>query len=104
MSNTRLSEQLHKAYTEWADKKAAADFRDNMKTAFLAQRIKERGDIPYSHAERDVKASPEWKQYITDMVEATRQANIARRDIEVIKAKMTEWQNDEANHRAQTRL
>jgi len=103
MSNAPLSEQIHIAWDDWSDKKAAADFRTEMKTAFLAQKIKERGDLAYNRAERDVKASPEWRNYIQEMVDTTAAANRARGRLEYLKAKQMEWQNAEANHRAAAR-
>ncbi len=103
MINRPLSEQLHEAWLDWSDKKQAADMLTEMKSAFLNQKIRALGDMPYNAAEREVKASEEWSDYISKMVDATTAANRALGRREYIRAKITEWQNAEANHRAQAR-
>lgn len=89
---------------DWVEKDGAARLLEESKTAVLAQKMKALGDKPAAHAERDVKASEEWADYIKKMVDARTAANLAKVRTEYLKMKVMEWQAENANRRAEMRL
>lgn len=99
-----LSEQYRIVAKEWVELDGAARLMEETKTAVLAQRMKQQGDKPAAHAERDAKASPEWLDYITKMTEARTRANLAKVKLEWVRMKFAEWQSKDANSRAEMRL
>lgn len=104
ISNEPLSEQYRVAALRWADLDNAARMLEEGKTTFLAQRKAALGDIPDSHAEKQVKASPEWADYIKSMVRSKTQANVAKVELEYIRMKFAEWNSAEANQRIERKL
>lgn len=104
MSNQPWSEQYRLAALDWADKHNAASLLEETKTAVLAQRMKALGDVPAAHAERDVKASQEWAEFIKGMVNARYAANRAKVKLEYMRLRFNEWQSAEANKRAEMKL
>ena len=104
MSNQPLSEQYRLAALEWVELDAAARLQEESKTTVLSQMIKALGDLPVTTAERDVKATPEWKDYIHTMVAARTAANKAKLKIEWIRMRHAEHQSLEASKRAEMRL
>lgn len=109
MSDKPISELYRLAALEWADWDAAARMREELKTTFL-EKLKneltgEDGeDLPDSHRERIVKASPEYKAYIVEMVRARTKANRARIQVVYLQMKANEWQSAEANARIERKL
>lgn len=103
-SNQPYSDQVREKALEWADLDAAARMLEEGKTTYLAQRMAVLGDIAVSKAEKQVKASPDWSNYIKTMVKSKTLANIAKIELEYIK--MKSWENSglEANKRAEMRL
>jgi hypothetical protein len=57
-----------------------------------------------AHAERDVKASTEWREYIASKVEARTKANRAKQKLKWIEIRHSEQQSFEATARAERRL
>ena len=104
MSNQPWSEQFRLVAKEWVEKDAAARLLEETKTAVLAQRMKALGDVPAAHAERDVKASQEWHEFIKGMVDAKTAANLGKVKMEYLRMKFSEWQSAEANKRTEARL
>ena len=98
-----LSEEIRLAGLAWVELDAAARMLEEGKTAFLAQQISRQGDMAYNQAERTVKASQEWSDYIENMVRAKTAANRARIDYEFAKNRFAEWNNAQANERAERR-
>lgn len=98
------SEQFRLVAKKWVEKDAAANMLEETKSAFLAQKMAQLGDIPVAHAERTVKASPEWSDYVTSMVTAREEANLAKVQLEFIRMKFSEWQSAEASARAEMKL
>jgi hypothetical protein len=98
------SDRYREAGEEWADKEAAASLLEECRSAVMAQEQTKLGDIPVNRAEQTVKASPAWKEYNEKMVEARRQANIAKVNLEATRMKFLEWNNVEANARAEMRM
>ena len=103
-SNLSISEQFRIVAKDWVDKDSAARMLEETKTAFLSQMMRARGDVPAAHAERDVKASPEWQDFIERMVNARTAANLAKVKLEFIRMKASEQQSAEATKRAEMKL
>lgn len=109
--NRPISELLRLASEEWVDLDAAARMLEELKTTFLEQKkaeavrfaVADGESLPDSHAEREVKASNEWKDYIVKMVSARTRANKAKVQVEYIKTMHWERQSSEANARAERR-
>lgn len=104
MSNQMFSEQFRLAAKDWCEKESAASLLEESKSAVLAQRMSAYGDVAVNKAERDVKASPEWMDYIERMVTARGAANLAKVKLEFLRMKHWENQGAEANRRAEMRL
>jgi hypothetical protein len=99
-----LSEQYRIAAEYWAEMDSAASLLEETKSAVLAQMMAKLVDIPVTHAERQVKASKEWLDHVTKIVKAREKANIAYVHREYAKMKFNEWNNHEANARAERRM
>ena len=105
MSDNRpVSEQFRLIAKEWVDLDNSARLLEETKTAVLSQRMKALGDKPAAHAERDVKSSPEWQDFIRKMVEARTAANMKKMQLEFIRMRFSENQSFEATRRAESRL
>jgi hypothetical protein len=103
-SNVPLSEQFRLIAKKWIDADAAASILEETKSAFLAQRMAEQGDVPVSRAEMAVKASQEWAEYVESMVNARKQAALLKAQLEYIRMQFTEQQSVEATRRAEMKL
>lgn len=104
MSNEPLSMQWARKYHEWCNLDAAARMQEEMKTTVLNQHMAKLGDIPVAHAERQVKASPEWGDYIKTMVNLRTEANLAKGRLEFLRLKFSEWQSSAADERTRARV
>ena len=98
------SERYREAAETWVQLDAAANLLEECKSSVLAQRMSALGDIPVTHAERIVKASEEWHDYVTKMVKAREAANLAKVKTEFVKMRAMEEQSANANKRAEMRL
>lgn len=103
-SNLPLSEQFRLIAKRWIDADAAASILEETKSAFLAQKMAEQGDVPVSRAEMAVKASSEWVNYVQGMVEARKKAALLKAQLEYIRMRFTEQQSVEATRRAEMKL
>ena len=103
-SNELFSEQFRLAAEEWCDCEAAARLLEESKSSVLARKMAALGDVPVSHAERDVKASDEWSEYIQQMCGARAEADRAKIQVEYIRMRYWEQQGHEASKRAEMRL
>lgn len=103
-SNLPWAEQYRIAAKAWVELDKAATMLEETKTAVLSQRMAALGDMPVSHAERAVKASPEWQDFIKSMVDARSQANLKKVQLEYLRMKFMEWNSENANRRAEARL
>lgn len=92
--NNPISEQYRIVAKQWVDHDAAARLLEESKTATLEQRkvklIEEQGPMPDNAAERTIKASDEWHQYIQEMCEARKQANYFKVKLEYIRMQFQE--------------
>lgn len=99
-----LSEEYRMAAKEWVALDGAARLLEETKTAVLAQRMKQQGDMPVSKAEMAVKSSAEWQDFIERMVKARTDANLAKVRLEWVRMKFQEWQALDASARAEMKL
>lgn len=104
ISNPPWSEQFRLVAIQWADLEKAASLLEETKTLVLSQRIKMLGEIPHNRAEAEVKASPEWMDHVTKMVEARGAATVKKMQLEYLRMKFQEWSSENANRRAEIRL
>lgn len=102
--NAPLSEQFRLIAKKWIDADSAASILEETKSAFLAQKMAEQGDVPVSRAEMNVKASAEWTEYVTNMVEARKKASLLKAQLEYIRMQFSEQQSFEATKRAEMKL
>lgn len=98
------SEVYREAAHRWADLDAAARMLEEGKSAVLSQRMTALGDMPVSKAELQVKASPEWSDFIKKMVSARTQANKAKIELEFAKMQFWEKTQDRADERHVNRM
>ena len=106
MTNTELplSEQFRIIAKRWVDADSAANLLEETKSAVLAKRMTELGDMPVSRAEMAVKASADWHDFIKTMVEAREKAATLKVQLEYIRMRFHEWQSIEATKRAEMKL
>ena len=103
-SNRPISEQFRVVAKQWVDADNAARMLEETKTAVLSQRMQALGDMPVSSAERTVKASPEWTDFIHNMVEARTASNRLKVQLEHIRMQSHEHTSYEATRRAEMKL
>lgn len=99
-----LSEQYRIVAKQWVEADGAARMLEESKTAVQSQMMKAKGDVPAAHAERDVKASPDWADYLKSMVEARTAANLKKVHLEYVRMRFAEWQAMDATARAEMRM
>ena len=100
-----LSEEYRIAAKEWVTADAVAALMEETKSHWFAQRVLKLGaDRPVNQREMEVKANPEWHEYITKMVEARKEANLLKVKMEWIRMRFSERQSSEATTRAEMRL
>lgn len=104
MDNTPYSEQFRLKGIEWCDLDAAARLLAEGKTTYLAQCKARLGDIPDSKAERIVKSSADWSDYIKKMVAAKTRADKAKIELEFLRMRYWENTNSDANRRAEMKM
>jgi hypothetical protein len=99
-----VSEQYRLAAQRWAQVDAAARMLEEGKSAYIAQQITKLGDMAHAKAERIVKASPEYSDYIKKMVNAKTVANEMREELAWLKMRHMERNSEEANARSERKL
>ena len=102
--NMPISEQFRVVAKEWVTLDGAARMLEESKTAVQSQMMKALGDMPAAHAERDVKASPEWADYLNKMVEARTASNLKKVQMKYLEMKFQEWNSTAATRRAEMKL
>jgi hypothetical protein len=103
-SDPLLSEQFRVVAKAYVDADSAASLLEETKSAVLARMMLSLGDMPVSRAEMQTKASPDWTEFVTNMVEARKKAAFLKVKMEYIRMKFSEWQSIEASKRAEMRL
>ena len=104
ISNQPISERFRLVAKAWIEADSSARLLEETKSAVLSQRMKALGDLPAAHAERDVKASEEWADFIEKMVKARTQANLKKVQMEYLRMQFSEQQSFEATQRSERRL
>jgi hypothetical protein len=108
MSNHPTSEQYRIVAKQWCDAEAAASLLEDTKSAMLSTKIRQliesEPGIALNRAEAEVKASPEWREWITSMIEARKKANLLKVQLEYLRMRHSEQQSLEASKRAEMRL
>lgn len=103
-----ISEQYRILGLQWADAKAAFKVRDELKTTNLAKMktvlMGQMGQMSEAKAERLVKSSPEWEQYIRDMCADEHRADRLRVQMKSLEIADSERIDRNANARAERRL
>ncbi|NBX51353.1 hypothetical protein EBT25_15865 [bacterium] len=100
-----ISEEYRIIAKKWVDADAAASLLEETKSSVLARYMTDLvGDMSVSKAEMIVKASDEWREFITNMVNARKEASKLKVQLEYIRMKFSEWQSFEASKRAEMRL
>lgn len=99
-----FSERFRLAAENWADLENAARILEETKSLVMAQRQTQLGEMPVNRAEQTIKASAGWGQHVESIVEARKQANLAKVKMEYEKMRFHEQQGREANARAELRL
>jgi len=99
-----VSEQYRLAAQQWVKVDAAARMLEEGKSAYIAQQITRLGDMPHAKAERIVKASPEYADYIKKMVHAKTAANEMREELAFLKMRHMERTSEEATARSERKL
>lgn len=103
-NDTPVSEQYRLAALDWVAMDAAARMLEEGKTTYLAQQKVLHGDIADAKAERLVKSSPEWSDYIKKMVNAKTSANRQRVELDFLKMRAMERNSEEANARSERKF
>lgn len=99
-----ISEQYRLAALEWVTVDAAARMLEEGKTTYLAQQKAKLGEMPDAKAEKLVKSSEHWADYIKKMVNAKTAANRARVEVDYLKMRHMENASAEATQRAERRM
>jgi hypothetical protein len=104
MSNLPLSEQFRVVAKAWVDADAAANILEDTKSAVLAERMLELGDLPVSKAEMLIKGTPAWRSHVESICEARKKANRLKVQMEYIRMQASEVASFEATKRAEMKL
>ena len=103
-----LSEQYRLAAKSWCELDAAANLLEESKSSVLSQMINRQFSndpkIALNRAETNAKGSQEWSDYITNMVKARENANLAKINMKWLEMRHWEEQSEEATARAERRL
>lgn len=85
------AEQFKAVGERWVNSDARARKLEELKDHTLAKRMKAKGDAAsLAAAKRDVEASQEWADFLTEMVQARSQANRERIEMEYLHMKFFE--------------
>ena len=103
-----ISERYRVAAKLYAGLEAAASFLEEMKTPRLeklkSELIAANGNMPENRAERLVKSSQDWHDYIRSMCDARAAATDAKEELAALRMEFQEWQAADANSRAEYKL
>lgn len=99
-----ISEQYRIAALDWVQMDAASRLLEEGKSAFIAQQIDKMGDMPHAKADRMVRASKQYADYIKNMVNAKTAANRQKIELDYLKMRHMENVSSEANARSERKL
>ena len=107
-SERPISEEFRIVAKAWVDADAGARLLEELKTTHLEQQkqnlVRETPALADSHAERIVKASPQWETSVREMVDARTAANRFKVQLEYIRMKSIERQSINATAREEMRM
>lgn len=107
-SNHSLADRYSMVAAKWVDEDNAARLLEETKSTTLEQRknalVAKNPKMADAHAEREVKAAPEWEEWIKAMVNARTRANRLNMALKVIAMRHSEQQSFEATKRAEMKL
>lgn len=104
MSNEPISEQYRVVAKRWVEAEAAASILEDTKSAVLAQKMAALGDMAVNKAEMTVKGSAEWDEHVRKIIDARKQANLLKVQLEYLRMKSGEQASYEATKRAEMKL
>lgn len=104
VNDVPVSEQYRLAAQQWVRVDAAARMLEEGKSAYVAQQITKLGEMPHAKAERIVKASSEYADYIKKMVNAKTAANEMKEELAWLKMRHMERNSEEATARTERKL
>jgi ATPase subunit of ABC transporter with duplicated ATPase domains len=108
ISNQPLSEQYRLLAKQYVKLDAVARRLEEGKTTFLEKQkgkvVSEDPKTAENKAERIVKSSKEWDEYVDAMVDARTAANEIKEELQAIRMQHAEQQSYEASKRAEMRL
>lgn len=99
-----VSDLWREAAENWVILEAAANILEETKSSVLSQMMVEKGDIPVSRAEMQVKASPEWDRHIHSIADARTKANKAKVLVDYYKMRHHEEMSRQATDRLEAKL
>lgn len=102
-----LSEQFRVVAKNYVEADKAASLLEETKTAVFSQKVMRHmvaHDCAVNKAEHAVKASDDWLEHLTKMVEARSEANLLKVQLEYIRMRFAEWQSSDANERAERKM
>lgn len=103
-----ISEQFRLIAKKWVEADEAASLLEETKTTVLSEMITKiigyNLGMAYNKAELSAKSSPEYKEFVTQMVHLRSKANLLKVQLEYIRMKFSEQQSAEATARAERRL
>lgn len=99
-----ISEQYRLVAKRWVDAEAAASVLEDTKSAVLSQKMVALGDMPVSKAEMTVKASTDWVTHVHSIIDARKQANLLKVQLEYLRMRSGEQSSAEATKRAEMKL
>ena len=103
-----VSEQFRVVAKKWVDADRAARLMEELKTSTLAEMknklIVDDPKMANNKAEDTAKASQEWREYITEMVNHRSDANLLKVQLEFLRMQFHEWQSANATNRAEMRM
>ena len=107
-SNLPLSEQFRLTAKAWVEADKAAALLEETKSANISQMmikvLEENPALAVNKIEMVVKSSPEYKDFITQMVDLRSKANLLKVKMEFIRMRFQEFMSKEATARAESRL
>jgi hypothetical protein len=107
-SNEPISEQFRLVAKSWVEADEAASLMEETRTTVLSEMITkiigENISMPFNKAELTAKSSPEYKEFVTQMVKLRSRANLLKVKLEFIRMKFQEWNSHEATARSERRL
>jgi hypothetical protein len=104
INDVPISEQYRLAALDWVAMDAAARMLEEGKTTYLAQQKAKLGEMPDAKAERIVKSSPEWADYIKKMVNTKTSANRQKVELDYLRMRHMEKNSEEATMRSERKL